>query len=381
MARIVRGIDEVKVGILAAKTGHGHISVAKALQSAFERQSIEAEVFLSFYEDLMLSNKIISDYYNFLMMTSPQLCYKFSELSYITRPDLSEDFYIGVEDKLKKFLRETSFDVIISTSHTINFALIRARKELNLQKKIKFYVVVTDPYIPISVGFDVKGADHYFCAMDSVKSYLMKNIEEERISVVPFPIQQKFFKEYEKDEITKIYKRLKLRKRKKIVVINSGSQGSFHSTEFLKAVLQNFPELQVIFVCGQNESLYQLAKLIVGKNKDRVRICQYVDNMNDILKISDLVVTKAGANSFFECVSMKKPMLVDCLKGFLYQEKGVANLLKEHQIGIIVDSIEHFVEAVTTLLDENCYQQYVQNLEEMDSANGADKIVEQILHA
>ena len=103
--------------------------------------------------------------------------------------------------------------------------------------------------------------------------------------------------------------------------------------------------------------------------------------MNDILKIADFVVTKAGANSFFECVSMKKPILVDSLQGFLYQEKGVANLLKEHQIGIIVDSIEHFIEAVATLNDENCYQQYVQNLEKMDSANGADEIVEQILHA
>lgn len=371
----------MKVGILAAKTGHGHISVGKALKSAFEKRSIEVELFSSFYEDLMYSNKIISNYYNFLMMTSPQLCYKFSELSYITRPDLSEDFYSGVEDKLKNFLREFSFDVIISTSHTINFALIRARKELNLQKKIKFYIVVTDPYIPISVGFDVKGADHYFCATDSVRSYLMKNIDLKRISVVPFPIQQKFYKKYDKNQITKIYKRLKLRKRKKIVLINSGSQGSFHSTEFLKAVLQNFPDLQVIFVCGQNESLYQLAKLITGENKNRVFICKYVDYMNDILKISDFVVTKAGANSFFECVSMKKPILVDSLQGFLYQEKGVVNLLKEHLIGIIVDSIEHFIEAVATLNDEKCYQQYVQNLEKMNSANGADEIVEQILHA
>lgn len=369
----------MRVGILAAETGHGHISVANALKQAFEKQAIEADVYPSFYEDLMVSNRIISDYYNFLMSTSPQLCYKFSELSYRTRPDLSEEFYLGVEGKLKEFILTHKYDVLVSTSHTINHAIIRALKELELYDKVNFYIVITDPYIPISVGFDIKGAKRYFCSSKKVKEYIAKNVEESKISVTAFPIKEMFLKEYSKEEIRAIYKKLRLRVRKKILLINSGSQGSFHSKEFLKEAMAYSDDLQIIFICGKNEALYELVKFIVGKKNERVRVLQYVDNMNDLLKISDFVVTKAGANSFFECFYMHKPMLIDSLEGFLYQEKGVCQLLQEKEVGTVVDSIEKFREVLGKMMIQDSYLEFLKQYDDVNPENGADAIVKEIL--
>lgn len=368
---------KMKVGILSARTGNGHISVANALKGSFEKRSIHVEVFESFYEDLMISNKIISDYYNFLMMTSTPLCYKFSELSYMTRPDLSEDFYAGVEKKIKDFIIDNQFDVIISTSHTINFAVILALEELGLRDKIKFYIVVTDPYVPISVGFDVKGADRYFCTGSSVKKYLTKNIDEEYIYENAYPINEVFLKEYTEDEVSEIYKELELSRDKKILLINSGSQGAFHCKEYLKEAVKKFNDLQIIFICGKNEPLYNIAKMIIGEN-ERVKILGYVNNMNDILRISDVVLTKPGANSFYECIYMRKPMLLDKMEGFLYQEKGAADFIKEHEIGVIADSLHKFTEGINDILER--YDTYISNLQEIEKINGADVIVDQIIN-
>ncbi len=367
-----------KVGILAAGTGNGHISVARALQHSLAKHSVDAQVFESFYEDLMVSNKIISDYYNFLMAASPSLCCRFSELSYLTRPDLSEDFYRGVKGKLKKFIVKHAFDVIISTSHTINYAVIRMLKELSLEKKTRFYIVVTDPFVPISVGFDVKGADGYFYTNNSVKQYLAKNIEEKYLYETAYPVHEKFLKAYTQDEVAGIYKKLKLDPQKKTLLINSGSRGGFHYKEYLKEAISRLADMQIIFGCGSNEALFSLVNMIAGGEHKNVIILKYIENMNDILKISDIVLTKPGANSFYECLYLRKPLLLDKMEGFLYQEKGAEDFIRENKVGIIIDNPAGLSQAVREVLGVS-HDVFLAGLNKIKIINGADEITNQII--
>ena len=61
----------MSIGILAAQTGRGHVSVMKTLYKEFINCGVyDVKCFPSFYEDMMISNKILSDFYNFLMINS-----------------------------------------------------------------------------------------------------------------------------------------------------------------------------------------------------------------------------------------------------------------------------------------------------------------------
>lgn len=370
----------MKIGIISAKTGNGHISVANALKSRFDKKGIRAEVFNSFYEDLMVSNKIISDYYNFLMVTSTELCCKFSELSYLTRPDLSENFYSGVRDGIISFIKENNFDKIVSTSHTVNHAFIRALKELGLNGKTGFYIVITDPFVPISVGFDIEGATKYYCASSFVEHLLRKKgIDEKRIVQTAYPVNEKFLRRYSDNEIDKIYKSFRFDRKKKVLLINSGSQGAFHYNGFLKSVLKNFSDLQVIFICGKNESLYTMALNSVEDYEDRARVLGYVENIEDVIRISDIVLTKPGANTFFECIYMQKPLLIDGMNGFLFQEKGVLEFLKSIRAGMVIESYDGLLSALKETMEDKNYTKYKQTLENINVRCGAEDIAEDIL--
>jgi UDP-N-acetylglucosamine:LPS N-acetylglucosamine transferase len=369
----------MKVGVIAAKTGNGHISVANALKQELKIREIDAEVFESFYEDLMISNKILSDYYNFLMATSIPLCHKFSELSYISRPDISEDFYLGVEPRLKEFLMKHDFDVLISTSHTINPSVLRALKELNLNR-VRFYVVVTDPFYPISLGFDAVGAAGYYCSSNIVKKFLEKKIDGKHICQISYPVNKEFLRQFTEEEKKLIYKKLKLSSKKKTLLINSGSQGAFHYIDCAKAIIKHFADIQVIFICGRNEGLYALAEAVLGNRGGNVRILRFIHNMNEILAISDMVLTKPGANAFFECVFMRKPMIIEGLNGFLYQEKGVVEYLKEYKVGIVINQLDQLANAIEELLAEENYSSYMEQLNRIPKANGAKMVIEDILN-
>ena len=78
----------MSIGILAAQTGRGHVSVMKTLYKEFINCGVyDVKCFPSFYEDMMISNKILSDFYNFLMINSTSLCRKYGEFTYLTKSD------------------------------------------------------------------------------------------------------------------------------------------------------------------------------------------------------------------------------------------------------------------------------------------------------
>ena len=89
----------MSIAILAAKTGNGHISVMNSLENEFKMQGYNDVIcFPDFYEKMQVSNRILSDFYNFLVRNSPKLCNQYCEFSALTRSDSTEDFYNGVKN-------------------------------------------------------------------------------------------------------------------------------------------------------------------------------------------------------------------------------------------------------------------------------------------
>lgn len=146
--------------------------------------------------DILVSlpgNKILSDFYNFLMINDINVCNKYCEFTALTRPDISENFLAGTKEFVKEFLLKYKFDILISVSHTINAVIINSLTENQELINTKFYIVVTDPFEPIAVGYNVPGANLYFCTNDCVKKILLKSgIEEEKININDYPLSEKY---------------------------------------------------------------------------------------------------------------------------------------------------------------------------------------------
>lgn len=373
----------MSIAILSAKTGNGHVSVMNALVEEFKRQDYnDLILFPDFYEELIYSNRILSDFYNFLLANSIDLCEKYVEFTAITRPDKHEEIYRECSGKITELLKIDGLTTVVSTAPLINYNIIRSIKDNNLTSTVKFYIVVTDPYKPISPGFDVKGVSGYFCATDVVRDLLQGvGIDSRLIKVSGFPISERFCVKCSCSEKKIICKSLGIEHDVPTIIINSGALGAPHYLKFLKMIVEEYDyNVQVVFICGKNKVLFNTASnYIKMRNKHCIKILPFITNIDEVLIIADIAITKAGANTFYECLNAGVPIIIDGTCGFPYQERGAIDFLEQYQVGEVLYKYNELPNILTKMLDLKFKQQYRSNIQKLNLKNGAYEIVKHIL--
>lgn len=370
------------IAIVSANTGNGHRAVMNALIEGFITKGYDNLIIHdSFYEQCLISNKILSDFYNFLISVSIPLGEKYTEFGALTRPDMSDQIYNASYEKLCELVEGGNLEAIISTAPLINYSIVRILQEKELTEKIPFYIVVTDPFDPIAPGFDVQGAVGYFCFSMCVKNILAnEGITESLIHVTNYPISTRFFKSMTKAERKEIYAELKLDSSKKTILINSGAYGNHNFLPCLKQIDEFDKNIQVIFICGKNKALkVSVDNYIRLSRSTNVIALTFVDNMDKLLEIANVCIAKAGANTFYECLAKNTFLMVNAVDGFLYQEKGVKNVIEKEKVG----SILYRYEDIPVLLNNFNANNISSNANFSNSIkeNGAVAIVDTILNS
>ncbi|MBF0511897.1 MAG: hypothetical protein HQL13_06175 [Candidatus Omnitrophica bacterium] len=205
--------------------------------------------------------------------------------------------YNGCNTKpLERFLIDEQFDVVITT----HFMSAEVSAYLKRQGKIKSKIicVVTD--------FDVhriwvnQGIDLYTGACAFTKEKLVSlGVAEDKVFVTGIPTDSKFAQQPDKRVLKE---KLGLKDGIFTVLIATGSFGMGPIEELIQ-LLQGF---QLIIVCGHNKELYERLKPL---NKENVHIMGLVHNMDELMSVSDAMVTKPGGLSISEALVKKLPML------------------------------------------------------------------------
>jgi len=372
----------MSIAILSAKTGNGHISVMKTIEEEFKKQNYyDIYTYPSFYENISFNNKIMSSFYNYLLASSIKLCKEYSEISGTAYSNSLEEYYQESREKILQLVNMDELEAIISTCPFINNNIIRTLKGEGLTEKIPFYIVVTDPFDPIVKGFNVTGATRYFCATEVVKDILVRScIESSRIQVIDYPVSARFNKEYSDAEKERVYKKMGLHSDKPIILFNSGAFGSMHYFNMLKKMLKYYNEYQIIMICGKNETMYERSYILQEENRQAsIKVLGFVDNIEEILLISDIAITKAGANTFYECLYSKTPMIIDGIHGFMYQEQGVIDYLRDYGVGVVLNDSSDLPDLLNYLFSNGLIERIKINIRNLNLQNGTSKIVNTIL--
>ena len=92
---------------------------------------------------------------------------------------------------------------------------------------------------------------------------------------------------------------------KSIILIAGGSLGSAFINQTVRSILQYLlPQFQVVHLCGRGNLEPHL-------EQKGYRQFEYVDReLADLMCLADLVVSRAGSNSIFEFLALKKPMIL-----------------------------------------------------------------------
>lgn len=346
----------MRVVILGAETGGGHKSVMKALSNQFKKWNIIVEEYPSFYEDLYESNRILSNFYNMSQSRSMQLGVLLNEIMVMEGEKQRERLYTLYLEALNKFFSDKC-DVIISVSSLINYHIIRFFKEKRVEYSALFYVVVTDPYNPMYPGFDVVGATKYFCPTQVSKEQLMKSlIPEDKIYFFGYPVKSEFFYITHSKDLKE-----KLGINKDIVImINCGMVGSFSFFDLITELVQRAKHIYFLVICGKNKVLFNLVNRNLS-DTDNCKVFGYVDEMVNLYQISDICITKPGANAIFEALITETIPFVYDFEGLMYQEKGIHDYLSKI-VGIDVQFAD--VECMNDYIINNVDVNIIKHLKE-----------------
>ena len=176
-------------------------------------------------------------------------------------------------------------------------------------------------------------------------------------------------------------KELKIDDNKKIVVIVMGSLGSKTVNDVLIKSINDFKEdYNVILITGKSH--YEEFNNI-KKNKN-VIIKPYIENLPALFKISDLVVTRAGATTICELASTRTPALFIPSPYVTenHQYKNAMSLVNE-SAGFILEekdlNSKNLINKIDSLLnDEKRLKEVKKNLEKFDIEDSSERIFNEI---
>jgi processive 1,2-diacylglycerol beta-glucosyltransferase len=187
--------------------------------------------------------------------------------------------------------------------------------------------------------------DMYVVGSDKVKRALTsRNVPASRVTVTGIPVRLAFGKTYDRAELLQKYR---LDPGKLTVMVMGGGYGMV--PEDLSDLLRLRPsELQWIVVCGHNDKLYLELSREWGFTSN-VRLFGYVQQVHELMAVSDLLISKPGGLTTSEAVSLGLPMLLyRTLPG---QEQDNAEYLVNAGAALQADDAPSLSAAVRMLAD------------------------------
>ena len=372
---------KIKVLITFIEAGMGHMVTAQAILDALKLRNDEnVEVIKS---QILQRTPLLQKYEKFLVdqtkMASKAKGYSGTQFFFmkVFGPQTSLRFvHSTVYRKQRKEyvneLRKINPDIIIDTHYFASHCSCYFRDHFKKNCKV----------IPYNPDNNVHGW------WDTRVDYFITNNElatEEAINVCKFPkekVKQVFFitrQSLVDDENTKEFYREKynIPKDQFTVKIADGVYAEAKLEEFVKELVKSKKNMTIIAIAGKNKKLYEeLKELKVPKNIQLLPF-EFVKDIHELFKASDLFITKAGPNAILDSVFLRVPILVNYSASTI--EKRTKELFVDRlKCGVDISDKKKARKFVEQCIDNpHILDKYIKNEEKLDKhRNGATEIAE-----
>ena len=389
----------MNVLILSASTGGGHNRASNALKSYITSQDKTAKVdiidTLKYCSSIL--DKTVTLGYKTLAKNAPELYGTFYKTSDKESPisDIVDTMTSQFAKKLLPLIEEYNPDIVV-TCHPFASSMMSLLKENN-NLELPVVSIITD-YMPhrAYIGDNV---DAYVTASDDTAENLCEkySVDSARIHPLGMPIFQSFYN-YDESRAFETLDRLGFSHEKPTVLIMAGSFGVTDILKIYEHLVELDIDYQIIVITGKNQKLYDAFEKMLGTNEKEfvthdysqlfsglsdvniakliyehseqlrhelsakltktfrrstektkpTKLFYFVDNVEDYMHISDLIITKPGGLTTSESLACGLPMAV--FKAFPGQEAQNADFLTEKQAAIVLEKGEKGAQQIKELL-------------------------------
>jgi UDP-N-acetylglucosamine:LPS N-acetylglucosamine transferase len=142
-------------------------------------------------------------------------------------------------------------------------------------------------------------------------------------------------------------RRLGLSGHRFVVLLAGGAEGCGGIAKRAAALITQFPDIEVVAVCGRNHRLNRKLDRLADSAAGRLHPLGFAANMADWLRCADIVVTKAGPGTIAEATATGAPLIITShLPG---QERGNTELVVRAGAARHAPSVRKLVREIGTL--------------------------------
>lgn len=366
-----------KILIFYASYGGGHLSAANSiknyLSSNYENIDVELIDCMKYINKPI--EKITTTAYNEMAKKAPWAWGKIysdsqkGPLAHITTRS-NQVFAI----KLLRLLREKNPDLIISTHPFGSQMCSYLKRKGKITSKIATILTDFAPHDQWLVGSDY--TDYFFVAHNKMKEYLIsKNIPENKVFATGIPISNKFLETF---NTSKILNSLGLKENLKTILFFAGGKfglGKSRTLEIFNTLVNDFNNIQVIAISGKNKKMYEdFNQIVKAANKtDFIRVFEFVNNVPELMAISDIVITKPGGLTTTESLVSGLPMII--INPIPGQEEENAQFLEHSNIGIWLKKQMNITETISNFISNDAkLKQMKENTKKISNRNSTKDI-------
>ena len=225
------------------------------------------------------------------------------------------------------FLKKKRIDILISTGGYMSLPLCVASRIL----KIKLFLFEPNMVLGRSNKLFVKTCEKIFCYSDKIKNFPKKYID--KIHLIPALLQKKFYEVKKAENINECIN----------ILVIGGSQGAKIFDTLIKSSIIELSKRYDLKVYQQtNPNNFDDLKKFYKDNNIHNELFDFSKDISNLMSISNLCITRAGASTLAELVFLNIPFVAIPLptskdnhqfeNAFFYNEIGCNWILNENEI-------------------------------------------------
>lgn len=398
----------MKVLILSATTGGGHMRASSALKSYIMENSNDAivEIVDTFEFISPLLNKTVTDGYLYLATKTPKMygsLYKSSNKEH-GLSSLLVGFNNLFSKKLLPLLDDFQPDIIVCT-HAFPTEMVAHLKREGIVD-IPLMCIMTD-YAPHKTWVNT-GVDSYIVANEGMVD-VMVDMGAPREIIHPFgiPVDNAFFTQTDRNAVLK---EMGLNPSLPTILIMAGSFGVTNILKIYSNIIKIDVDFQIIVITGRNQRLYEAFNKLISKTKriksekrlhlnkrkkftklskskkpvklkvkpqKPTKLLFFTNEVDKYMQISDLIITKPGGLTVSEALACNLPMAIfDAIPG---QEEENADFLIDNNMAVRIEKGPSCADTIRSLLlDRARLESMKQSCQTFDKSNVSKNVREEI---
>lgn len=366
-----------RILVMYARYGSGHKSIAEYVAKYIDEHNKNIELMLidmTEYANRIgkFSVKVMDFVSKYRPATIFDACYELMDhkLSSLGHNSFTKKCYDN--KRLRKIISDFNPDIAIS-SHFYCSNMITYYNDIKLIN-CKLLTIITDYRTHEWWTRNHKKENGYIVGNEIVKQELIsRGIDAKK--VYPFGLPLNINELSKLDDKDVILRRYNIIGNRKIYLFFGGSTaGSMYYYDYFKTIAKMNLNADIIFISGKNEKLkYKCEKYVKNKGIKNITVLGFSTDVFNLMKISDLVISKPGGATVTECLEMKVPMIL--VPGMGGQEKYNARFMSKKKYGIKARGLWSFRRCLNKIeKNPNIINKMHDKMLELDNNKSVEKI-------